>query len=102
MSAGKKVRGPQTPKSVEPKGPVSQVSGKPSAPNMSNKNRGSSSPKVSRSESESATNEGFKGKAHDPKIKNEVSSGHIRNSGSALRGGPSRTSSHKSGNRYGA
>lgn len=103
MSAGKKVRCAATPKSVEVKGPMTNPSAsKQSAPNMSNKNSGSSPSSVSKHESESATNAGFTGTKGNLNIVVETTEGHTRNSGSALRGGASRKSSHKSGNRYGA
>lgn len=97
------MRGPASPKSVEVKGPMTNPSAsKQSAPAMSNKNSGSSSSSIKRSESESATNAGMAGKKFNPSIVVESEKGHDRNSGSALRGGSSRKSSHKSGNRYGA
>lgn len=100
MSAGKKVRGAATPKSIEVKGPMTNPkANSPKAPSMSNKNSGTSSPS---SGSQSATNAGMKGSPFDPKIVVEPKHGHDRNSGSALRGGASRKSSHKDGNRYGA
>lgn len=102
MSAGKKVRGAATPKSVEVKGPMTNPkASSPKAPAMSNKNKGASASAVSKSESESATNAGFVGTKSDLNIKDEVTTSHTRNSGSALRGGSSRNSSHDSGNRYG-
>lgn len=101
MSAGKKVRGAATPKSVEVKGPMTNPSGRSRSPNMSNKNAGTSSPKTSKQESESATNAGFTGSTFNPVIKDEIKQGHNRNNGSALRSGSNRSSSHDSGNRYG-
>lgn len=103
MSAGKKVRGAATPKMVEAKGPMTNPkASKQSAPNMSNKNSGSSPSKTSKHESESATNAGFTGVNGNLNIVTETERGHTRNQGSALRGGPSRKGSHKDGNRYGA
>lgn len=103
MSAGKKVRGAATPKAVEVKGPMTNPkASKQSAPNMSNKNAGSSSSSTSKHESESATNAGFTGSKGDLHIVVESERGHNRNQGSALRGGASRKGSHKDGNRYGA
>jgi hypothetical protein len=102
MSAGKKVRGAATPKSVEVKGPMTNPkASSPKAPAMKNSNKGASASAVSKSESESATNAGFVGTKTDLNIKDEGKSSHIRNGGSALRGGAGRNSSHDSGNRYG-
>lgn len=102
MSAGKKVRGAATPKSVEMKGPVTNPkASSPKSPNMSNKNSGSSPVGVAKTESESATHAGFKGTDLPMPIVTESERGHNRNSGSALRGGSGRKSSHSSGNRFG-
>jgi hypothetical protein len=75
MSAGKKVRGAATPKSVEVKGPMTNPkASSPKAPAMKNSNKGASASAVSKSESESATNAGFVGTKTDLNIKDEVTS----------------------------
>lgn len=108
MSKGKGIKSAGSPKKIEMKGPVSQVSKSKSftkVPSMDNKNGGGSNVKTESSPSDRAasatTFPGFRGQAVDLHIKGENTKGHLRNSGSALRGGAGRNSSHDSGNRYG-
>ena len=103
------MRGPATPKAVERKGVVSSYVPKGKSltrvPSMDNKNGGGSNTRTEKTPSDKAamsnTYPGFRGEAVDLHIKDEVRHGHLRNGGSALRGGSNRNSSHQSGNRFG-